>query len=84
MDDIVKGDYVLVLELFHQRYLADGGRWSAFFTVEVDLLQGDEFARLSVAAFEDLDGRLDWRSKEMQACGHVENTYCCIGTFAQL
>jgi hypothetical protein len=43
-----------MLEFFHQRDLADGGGWRAFFGVEVDFLQGDELAGLAVAAFEDL------------------------------
>ena len=43
-----------MLEFFHQRDLADGGRGRAFFGVKVDFLQGDELAGLAVAAFEDL------------------------------
>ena len=43
-----------MLELFHERDLADGGRGGAFFGVEVDFFQGDELAGLAVAAFEYL------------------------------
>lgn len=54
VDDIVQRDYVFVFELFHEGNFADGSAGGAFFTVEVDFFQGDEFARLPVAAFEDL------------------------------
>lgn len=54
VNDVVERNYVLVLELLHERNLADGGTGRALFGVEVDLLQGDELAGLSVSAFEHL------------------------------
>ena len=45
-----------MLELFHEGDFADGGAGGAFFAVEVDFFEGDQFAGLSVAAFEDLSG----------------------------
>jgi len=54
VDDIVEQDNVLVLQLLHEGYLADGGGGRALFRVEVDFLEGDIFARLAVAALEDL------------------------------
>lgn len=53
MDDVVEGDNVLVLELFHEGDFADGGGGGAFFAVEVDFFEGDEFAGLAVAALEN-------------------------------
>lgn len=44
-----------MLELFHERNLTDGGRWSAFFTVEMDFFESNIFACLAVAAFENLE-----------------------------
>ena len=57
VDDVVQGDDVFVLEFFHERDFADGGAGGAFFAVKVDFFEGDEFAGLAVAAFEDLDSR---------------------------
>ena len=37
MDDVVKGDYVFMFELFHEGYFADGGTGCAFFAVKMDL-----------------------------------------------
>jgi hypothetical protein len=54
VDDIVQGDYILVLQLFHQRDFANGGAGGAFFEVEVDLLESNELAGLTVSSFEDL------------------------------
>lgn len=54
VDDIVEGDNVFVFELLHKRYLSNGGTGSALFGVEVDFFQGNELARLAIAAFEDL------------------------------
>lgn len=54
VDDVVQGDDVFVFELFHQGDFADGGAGGAFFAVEVDFFEGDEFVGLSVATFEDL------------------------------
>ena len=56
VDDIVQGDDVLVLELFHEGDFADGGARGAFFAVEVDFFERDEFAGLAVTAFEYLVG----------------------------
>jgi hypothetical protein len=42
-----------MLELFHQRYFADGGGWSAFFAVEVDLFERNQLASLAVPTLED-------------------------------
>lgn len=53
VDDVVEGDDIFVLELFHEGDFADGGRGGAFFAVEVDFFQGDEFAGLAVAALKD-------------------------------
>lgn len=55
VDDVVEGQDVFVLELFHQGDLADGGRRCAFFRVEVDFFEGDKLAGLAIAAFEDLN-----------------------------
>jgi hypothetical protein len=60
MNDIVEADYVLVLQLFHQRDLADCGRGCAFFGIEVDLFQSYQFPSLSVSSFEDLDESDKW------------------------
>jgi hypothetical protein len=46
-----------VLELLHKGDLTDGGRGGALLRVEVDFLERDEFARLTVAALEDLNRR---------------------------
>ena len=54
MNNVVKRHNVLVLELLHERDLADGRTRGSFFGIEVDLLEGDELARLAVAALEDL------------------------------
>ena len=53
VDDVVEGDDVFVLEFFHEGDFADGGGGGAFFAVEVDFFEGDEFTGLAVAAFED-------------------------------
>ena len=52
VNDIVEADYVVVLEFFHEGNLADSGRWSSFFRVEVDFLEGDRIPRRSFLAFE--------------------------------
>lgn len=52
MDDVVEGDDVFVLELFHERNLTDGGRRRSFFAVKVYFFQGDELAGLAISAFE--------------------------------
>lgn len=54
MDDVVEGDDVFMFELFHEGDFTDGGAGRAFLAVEVDLFEGDEFASLPVATFEDL------------------------------
>lgn len=53
VDNIVEADNVLVLELLHQRDLADGGAGRALLAVEVDLLERDKLARLAIAPLED-------------------------------
>ena len=55
MNDIVKADYVLVLQLFHKRDLADCSRGCAFFGIEVDFLERYKLAGLSISTFEDLE-----------------------------
>lgn len=42
-----------MLELLHQRDLADGSAGGALLRVEADLLEGDQLAGLAVAALED-------------------------------
>lgn len=54
MDDVVKGDNILMLQLLHQRDFADGGAWRAFFAVEVDFFERNEFTGLPIPAFENL------------------------------
>ena len=54
VDNIAQGDYVLVLQLFHEGYLADGGARGAFFGIEVDLLERYEVASLAIPSFENL------------------------------
>ena len=54
VDDVVQGQDVFVLELFHERDFADGGARCAFFGIEMDFFEGDKFAGLAVAAFENL------------------------------
>ncbi len=54
VNDIVERDDILMFELFHERDFADGSRRCPFFRVEVNFFQGDEFACLTVATFEDL------------------------------
>lgn len=53
VNDVVQQDNVLVAQLLHERDLADGRRGRALLRVEVDLLEGDQLARLAVAALED-------------------------------
>jgi len=81
VDDVVEGDDVFVLELFHEGDFSDGGARGAFFAVEVDFLQRDELPRLPITSFEYLTGiRLAWwYSRSM-----LEESYSCIGSFAQL
>jgi hypothetical protein len=79
MDDVVKEDDVLVLELLHEGYFTDSGGRGAFFGIEVDLLQGDELARLAVAALENLQAI---RAVLESRAG--EETHRGIGSFAQL
>ena len=61
VDDVVQANDVLVLELFHEGNLADRGRGSALFGVEVDFLEGDQLAGLSVATFENLSREINQR-----------------------
>ena len=43
VDDVVEADDIDMLELFHEGDLTDGGRWGAFFCIEMNLLEGDDF-----------------------------------------
>lgn len=83
VDDIMKCNDVLVFELLHKGYLADGGRRRAFFGVEVDFLQSNELAGLAIAAFEDL-----WTQhivSSRKACRAVlKYPYCCICALSEL
>jgi hypothetical protein len=54
VDNIVKADNVLVLQLLHQGDLSDCCRGCAFFRIEVDFLECYQLSGLSIAAFEDL------------------------------
>ena len=54
VDDIVEGDDALVLQLLHQRDLADGRRRRSLLRVKVDLLQGHHLAGLAIPSLEDL------------------------------
>lgn len=56
-----------MLELLHERNLADGGAGRALLRIEMDFLQSNELARLSVATFEDL--RRTESSEKDSACG---------------
>ena len=51
---VVQSDNVLVLQFLHERDFTNGGRRRAFFRVEVDFLESNEFASLTVPPFEDL------------------------------
>lgn len=55
VDDIVEGDNVIMLQLLHERDLADGCGWCAFFRVQMNLFECDEFARLAITSFEHLE-----------------------------
>ena len=71
VDDIVERDDVFVLELFHEGYFADGGAGSAFFAVEVNFFQSDQFASLSIASFEDLWGGMSIRwDRQLRIAGN--------------
>lgn len=50
----MQGDNILMLQFFHQRYLANRRARRPFFGVEVNFFQGNVLARLAVAPFEDL------------------------------
>jgi len=54
MYDIVKADYVLVFQFFHERDLSDGRRRCALLGIKVDLLQSYELTSLSISTFKDL------------------------------
>ena len=62
MNDIVEADDVLVLQLLHQRDLADCSRGCAFFGIEVDLFQSYQFPSLPVSSFEDLNESDKWQT----------------------
>lgn len=57
VNNIVKSNDILVLELLHKRDFPDRRRRRSLFGVEVDLLERNELARLAVSAFEHLSGR---------------------------
>ena len=42
VDDIVEADDVDVLELFHERDLADGSRWCTLFGIQMNFLESDD------------------------------------------
>ncbi len=50
----MEGDDVFMFELFHEGDFANGGAGCAFFAVEVDFFEGDEFPCLPIPTFEDL------------------------------
>ena len=54
VDHIMKGDDILMLELFHQRDLTNRGGWCAFFGIEMDFLERHQFAGLTISPFENL------------------------------
>ena len=54
MDNVVEGDDVFVLQFLHKADFTDGSAGCAFFAVEVNLFEGNEFAGLSITTFEDL------------------------------
>jgi hypothetical protein len=54
VDDIVKADDILMLELLHQRDLTNGRGRRAFFRVEMDLFQRNKLPRLAIPSLEDL------------------------------
>ena len=53
VDNIVEADDVYVLQFFHKRDFADGGRWSAFFRIEVNLFESDDFICRARATLRD-------------------------------
>ena len=57
VNDIMKGNYVFVLKLFHEGDLSNGSTRSAFFTIKMNLFKRDEFASLAIASLEDLAGK---------------------------
>ena len=57
VDDIMEGDNVFVLQLFHERDLADSRRRCAFFRVQMNFLECDKLARLAIAPLENLKCR---------------------------
>ena len=80
MNDIVKADNVLMLQLFHQRDFSYGCARRAFFAVEVDLFQRDELSSLTIPTLEDLAWLLVqhasvYRNERCRA-------YCSICTFS--
>ena len=54
VNNIVKTDDILVLQLLHEGDFADSGGWGAFFRVEVNFFQRHKLAGLAIAAFENL------------------------------
>jgi hypothetical protein len=84
VDYIVKRDDVFVFKFFHKRDLTNGGARGAFFAVEVDLLQSDVFAGLAVAAFEDLEKRLEVVGMDTDEEGVLFVAYSGICSFTEL
>lgn len=56
MDNIVKGDNILVFEFLHKGNLADRRTRGSLFGIQMNLLERDELASLTVAALENLEG----------------------------
>ncbi len=59
VDDVVEAYDVRVLELFHERYLADGSRGRSFLCIEVDLLQSDDLIGASGSTLYVTAGQLN-------------------------
>ena len=77
-------DNVLVLELFHEGDFADSGTGGSFFAVKVDFFEGDKFAGLAVAAFEDLGWVLEGKSNDSWGREVKSGNYRCISAFSEL
>jgi len=45
VNDVVQSDDVNMLQFLHQRDLADCGGWCSFFSIEMNLFQGDNLIR---------------------------------------
>lgn len=58
VNNIVKSDNVLVLELLHQRDFPDGGRGRALLGIEVNFLESNQLSGLAVSPFKHLAKRM--------------------------